>query len=245
MPEKKDYEGHRQRVKERFLKDEGATMADYELLELILMYQIPRQDTKPKAKELIAKFGTLAKLLNESQERLRENGLSDGLITLLKTYVRVSQILHKRALKENNDNVLVNSDQMIEYCMNAVANSPQEEFHVVFLDAGLKVIDERIMARGTVDSVVAYPKEILRYALNYGASSVILYHNHPGGHTRPSAADISLTTEIVFLLEQAGIKVNDHLIITSNDYYSFRDEGVMDTVHKRIKGFLEKRLEMI
>ncbi|MBR1915238.1 MAG: DNA repair protein RadC [Alphaproteobacteria bacterium] len=236
--DKKLHEGHRQRLRQRFLKDEGASMPEYELLELMLTFVLPRQDMKPKAKKLIERFGSLAKVLSASQEVLREYGLSEIVIAALKSYMTVSTLMHLQALKESKDNVLKNPDKMLEYCRSIVAHNMQEEFHVIFLDSGLAVINEEVMAHGTADSVAVHPKEILRRALNYGATSVILFHNHPGGHAKPSNADIALTQQIVQLLETADIFVNDHLIITEDNYFSFQSNGLMDNIRRHIKNAL-------
>jgi len=232
--EKKLYEGHRERLRNRFFKDEGASMPEYELLELILTYGIPRKDTKPLAKNLIAKFGSLSKVLSASKEKLKEFGLTQNLITMLKVFVAASHQMHQTALRESDENVFANSDFMIDYCKDRIGFLDVEEFRVIFLDARLRLIDELLLQRGTKDSVSAYPVEVLKHALNYGASSVILYHNHPGGSLKASEADMLITKEIIKVLEPSNIKVNDHLIITSDNYFSFRDSGLLETIHKRI-----------
>ncbi len=225
--EKKLYEGHRQRLKERFLKDFGTSMSEYEVLELMLTYALPRRDEKTRAKLLIQKFGSLPEVLSASTKRLSEYGLSEHLIAFLKTYVTVSNLMHWRALKETHEQIIKNFDDMLDYCKNRVAGLDTEEFRAIFLDAGLKVIDECLIQKGTADCVVAYPKEVLKYALNYNAISVVLYHNHPGGNASPSRNDIEITKEIQKVLASVNIQVQDHLIITKDDYYSFRDNYLL------------------
>ena len=235
--------GHRKRLRARFLKDEGASMPEYELLEMILTFVLPRQDVKPKAKRLIEKFGSLPKVLRASQKLLKDYGLSDNVIAAFKSYATVSDIMHMQTLQESKDNVLTNFDQMLNYCRSAVAHNRQEEFHVIYLNAGLQVIEDETVARGAADYVAVHPKDILIRALNHGATSVVLFHNHPGGHVKPSQADITQTVEMVKMLENADIKVNDHLIITEDNYYSFQTVGMMDIVRQKIREQLADKLK--
>ncbi len=225
--EQQHYIGHRQRLRERFLKDEGKSMADYELLELLLTLAIPRRDVKALAKNLIKDFGSFAKVINAPQYKLADYGLSQSTIAAFKVVVAAAIKMSWQELREKNDTVLSNFDYMIDYCKMALAHLEVEEFRVLFLNAHLKIIKEETMQRGTVNNVAVHPREVVKAALECGAMSVILFHNHPGGKASSSKNDMDVTKQICEALSPLGIKVQDHVIITADDYFSFRDNGLI------------------
>ncbi len=225
--EKPHYIGHRQRLRERFLKDEGRSMPDYELMELLLAIAIPRRDVKPLAKSLIERFKSFAGAVNASIIELKKYGLTENTITVLKI-ISVAMIkVSWQQLSERDEPILSAHDELENYCRVAVAYKPEEEFHVLCLNSRLKIIKDEIMQRGTVNSVMVYPREVVKTALDCGAMSVVLYHNHPGGKCKPSEDDITTTCQIVEALRPLKIKVYDHLIITKDEVFSFRDSGLM------------------
>lgn len=228
--EKKDYEGHRKRLKERFLKDLGASMPEYELLELLLTYCLPRSDVKPRAKKLISTFGSISELLSASDERLKQADITDNMRAFLRLVSLISSMSNWRRLNGQDKPVLSNQDYVIDYCRSRIPVSDVEEFHVIFLNAGLTPIEDKLMQKGTVDAVFVHPREILKQALNNGATSVILYHNHPGGRCRPSKEDIFTTSEIAKCLSAAEIKVLDHIVLTKSEHFSFRENGLIDII---------------
>lgn len=226
--DKPHYLGHRQRLKERFLTDNGRSMPDYELMELLLTVAIPRRDVKPLAKELIAKFGSFANVLHAKTNDLQAFGLTLNTITVFKIVVAAAVKMSWQELSSRDEPVLSNFDYMLDYCRTAMAHLDVEEFWVLFLNAKLQIIKEEIMQRGTVNHVAVHPREVVKAALDCGAISVVLFHNHPGGKAAPSADDREVTRQIVEALRPLKIKVQDHIIITKDNYFSFRTAGLLE-----------------
>ncbi len=225
--EKPHYIGHRQRLRERFLKDEGRNMPDYELMELLLTIAIPRRDVKPLAKNLIERFKSFAGTINASIAELKRYGLTENTITVFKVISAAMIKLSWHQLSERDEPIFSRHEELKNYCRTAVAYRPEEEFHVLFLNARLRIIKDEIMQRGTVNGVRVYTREVVKAALNCGAISVVLYHNHPGDKCEPSKDDAITTREIINALMPLKIKVYDHLIITKDDVFSFRESGLM------------------
>ena len=232
VKEKPHYLGHRMRLRERFLKDEGKSMADYELLELLLTIAIPRRDVKQKAKDLLKHFGSFNKVITASQNSLSSYGLSENVITLLKV-VKASAIkMSWQELSSRDEPILSNFDYMLDYCRTAMSHLDIEEFRVIFLDARLRIITEETLQRGSVNCVSVHPREVLKAAIQNNATSVILMHNHPSGNPQPSIKDLEVTKQIIIALKSVDINVNDHIIISSNTYYSFLEEGILARLKK-------------
>lgn len=228
--EKPLYFGHRERLKTRFLKDGGVSMPDYEILELILMYAIPRRDVKENAKNLLAHFGSFAKVLSASDIELSNYGLTQNTISLFKVIVSSFKRLSYERMKDTKNVMFTNLDYVIDYCKASVLESEVEEFHVLMFDAQLHLIEDKLMQKGSIDSVPVYVREVVKEVVLKRATSVILYHNHPSGNCQPSGADVKITKEIVEALKILQIKVHDHLIITNDNYYSFRDHRLIDFI---------------
>ena len=190
-----DRDGHRKRLRERFLKGGAEAMPDYEILELVLFAALPRRDTKPLAKALIARFGSFAEVIAAKRERLREvEGVGDSVVNQLKIVEAAAQRLAKT--KVMGRPALSSWSALLDYCMAAMARSQTEEFRVLFLDRKNVLVADEVQSKGTVDHTPVYPREIMRRALEHGASSIILVHNHPSGDPTPSRQDIDLTREI-------------------------------------------------
>jgi len=176
--EKPHYHEHRGRLRERFETAGPAALSDYELLELFLFRTIPRQDTKPLAKALLTKFGTLAAVLGAPIQRIAEvKGAGPAVAADLKA----AQALFERASKGEfkQRTVITSWSQLVNYCRLAMAHEPREQFRVLFLDVKNQLIADEVMNEGTVDHAPVYPREIARRALELSAASVILVHNHP------------------------------------------------------------------
>lgn len=224
--EKPHYHDHRTRLRERFEGAGPAALSDYELLELFLFRTIPRQDTKPLAKALLTKFGTLAAVFAAPVQRIAEvKGAGPSVAADLKT----AQALFERASKgEFKQRTVISSwSQLVNYCRIAMAHEPREQFRVLFLDVKNQLIADEVMNEGTIDHAPVYPREIARRALELSAASVILVHNHPSGDPKPSAADIAITSEIVDAATAIGVRVHDHLIIGRERVESFRSLGLL------------------
>jgi len=229
---KPHYLGHRMRLKERFLSDEGKAMPDYELLEVLLTLAIPRRDVKEKAKELLNYFGSLNKLINASTQSLIAYGLTINVIVALKIVKVIATKSVWGKIKETDESILYNFDYLIDYCKISMSHLEVEEFRVIFLDAKLQIIKEKIMQRGSVNSVSVHPREVLKEAINCNAISVVLMHNHPGGKAQPSMRDLEVTKQIIESLKTVDINVNDHIIITEDNYYSFLEQGILARLKK-------------
>jgi DNA repair protein RadC len=225
-PERPHYHDHRARLRQRF-EDAGANaLSDYELLELLLFRTIPRQDTKPLAKALLAKFGTLAAVLAAPAARIAEvKGAGPAVAQDLK----IAQALLERASRaEFKQRTVISSwSQLVNYCRLAMAHAPREQFRVLFLDVKNQLIADEVMNEGTVDHAPVYPREIARRALELSAAAVILVHNHPSGDPKPSAADIAITRDIVDAATAISVKVHDHLVIGRERVESFKSLGLL------------------
>jgi len=201
-------------------------MPDYELLELVLFAAIPRRDIKPLAKALIARFGTFAEAIAAPRERLLEiEGMSEGAATQLK-------IVEAAALRLSKTRVLGRPAlsswaALIDYCAAAMARSMKEEFRVLFLDRKNVLIADEVQSSGTIDHTPVYPREIVKRALELGASAVILVHNHPSGDPTPSRADIEMTREVADAARALKIIVHDHVVVGRSGHASFKALGLL------------------
>jgi DNA repair protein RadC len=215
------YLGHRQRLRDRFMEAGDAALADYELLELLLFRAIPRRDVKPLAKALVERFGSFAGAIAARPERLREiPGLTDGAIAEFKITEAAARRLARGALEKRA--LLSSFSAVVDYCRTAMAYAEREEFRILFLDKRNALIADEVQGVGTIDHTPVYPREVVRRALELGASALILAHNHPSGDPTPSSADIRMTKDIVAIAQPFGIAVHDHLIIGRNGQASFR-----------------------
>jgi len=222
-----DNAGHRARLRTRFLENGPAALADYELLELLLFGAIPQRDTKPLAKELIRDFGSLAAVLNAPLAELQMRFKTQPAIA---TTLHLAGALAARMLKHDMvGRTIFNSWQsVLDYCTLTMANLPHEELRLLFLDAKNAIIGEEVHQRGTINHTPAYPREVVKRALEKGAASIILVHNHPTGDPMPSREDIKLTQEIQKAAEVLNITVHDHIIIGKGSHVSFRAEGLLE-----------------
>jgi DNA repair protein RadC len=220
------YHGHRMRLRERFAQSGQDALADYELLELLLFRAIPRRDVKGLAKTLIENFGGFAEVLGAAPERLAElPGMTDGIARELKIIHAASLRLHQAGVM--NRPVVSSWSALLDYCRAALAQETREQFRVFYLDRKNRLIADEVQNRGTVDHTPVYPREVLRRALELGASAVILVHNHPSGDPTPSKSDIEMTREVITAARALKISVHDHIIVGREDVVSFKALGLM------------------
>ena len=213
--------GHRDRLRHRFNTAGDASLADYELLELLLFRAMPRRDVKPLAKSLIARFGSFAEVLAARPERLREiTGLGDATITELKIVEAAARRLTKGAIKARQ--TLSSWNEVLDYCRASMAFADREEFRILFLDKRNLLITDEVQGRGTVDHTPVYPREVVRRALELGATALVLVHNHPSGDPTPSTTDIRMTHEIIAIAKPMGIAIHDHLIVGRGGHSSLK-----------------------
>ena len=224
--EEPHYLGHRERLRARFLAAGAEAMPDYEILELVLTTILPRQDVKPLAKDLIAKFGSFADTVAAPIDQLAcVKGIKDATAIQLKVIEAAALRLAKTRLL--NRPILSSWNALLDYCAAAMARSLQEEFRVLFLDRKNVLIADEVQSRGTVDHTPVYPREIVKRALELSASAMILVHNHPSGDPTPSRADIDMTNEIAQAARALRIIVHDHLVVGRGGTASFKALGLL------------------
>ena len=213
-------------MRERFLKGGADALADYELLELILMLAIPRRDVKPLAKNLIEQFGSYAGVLSaDSQTLLNAGGLGDTAVAAIKSVQASALILTRSQASEKP--VLSNWNAVAAYLQSSMASLVREQFRLLFLDKQNRLLADEVLSDGTVDHTPVYPREVVRRALANNASALILVHNHPSGDVKPSKADVSMTNELKDACSKIGIQIHDHIIVGSTGQTSFRDLGLL------------------
>lgn len=201
-------------------------MPDYELLELTLFAAIPRRDTKPLAKALMARFGSFAEVIAAPRARLMDvPGVGETVANHLKIVEAAAQRLAKTQVMGRP--ALSSWSALLDYCTAAMARSDKEEFPVLFLDRKNVLIADEVQNKGTVDHAPVYPREVIKRALELSASCLILVHNHPSGDPTPSKADIAMTREIVTAANALGIAVHDHLVIGRAGHSSFKSLGLL------------------
>lgn len=219
--EQPHYVGHRDRLRERFAATGAETFADYELLEMLLFRLIPRTDTKPVAKALLARFGTLAEVLGAPAGRLQEvKGIGPTAALDLKVIAAAAQRMARGEIKSRE--VLSSWSQVIDYCRAAMAFEQREQFRILFLDKKNALIADEVQQTGTVDHTPVYPREVVRRALELSSTALILVHNHPSGDPTPSRADIEMTRTIIDTAKPLGIAVHDHIIIGKTGHVSMK-----------------------
>ncbi|MGE3770886.1 MAG: DNA repair protein RadC [Bdellovibrionales bacterium] len=218
--------GHRARLRQRFLDNGPQALADYELLELLLFGAIPQKDTKPLAKELIKAYGSLAAVLNAPLNDLQARFAKQPAIA---TTLHLAGALAQRMLKDDmvGRTIFSSWQAVLDYCKLSMANLPHEELHLLFLDAKNALIGTEVHQRGTINHTPAYPREVVKRALEKGAAAIILVHNHPSGDPMPSKEDVALTKQIKKAAEILNITLHDHLIIGRGSHISFKAEGLL------------------
>ena len=218
--------GHRARMRTRLIESGPDSLLDHELLEMLLFIALPRRDTKPIAKALLARFGSFAAAISAPIRELREvEGLGDAGIAALKAVQGAALRMMRAEVAERP--LLNNWDRLIAYLTAALSRERVEQFRVLFLDTKNRLLADEAQAKGTVNHTPVYPREVLRRALDLQATALILVHNHPSGDPTPSRADIEMTREVRAAAEALGIVVHDHLIMGNGRHTSFRREGLL------------------
>ncbi|MBW6416296.1 DNA repair protein RadC [Celeribacter sp. PS-C1] len=217
---------HRKHLQDRFIDGGAQAMPDYELLELVLYRALPRADVKPIAAALIAAFGDYNRVISAPIPRLLEvEGMDIAAAQDLKI---VEAAAHRLARARVMQRPVISSwDAVLDYCHTTMAHRETEQFRVLYLDRKNILIADEEQARGTVDHVPVYPREVVKRALELNASALILVHNHPSGDPTPSGADIGMTNQIRDAAEALDIQLHDHLIIGKSTELSFRGSGYL------------------
>ncbi len=208
------------------MRDAGASLPDYEMLELVLFLAKPRAEVKPLAKALITRFGSFADVISaDVKELVAVKGVGENTAVALKT-IRAAAI---RLAREQvmNQPVITSWQKLLDYCRASLAFAKTEEFRVLFLDRKNVLIADEMQQTGTVDHTPVYPREVVKRALDLGASAIIMVHNHPSGDPTPSKGDIEMTKEVREACEKLGISLHDHLIIGKSGHASFKSLGLL------------------
>ena len=218
--------GHRERLRERAFNAGFPALHDYEALELYLFRSFRRSDVKPIAKDLLARFSTLAGVLAASIEDLcTVRGIGPEAALDLKLVHELAQRMGLEAL--NRRTVISSWSTLLAYVKLALAHEPREQFRVLFLDKKNQLIADEMMNQGTVDHAPVYPREVARRALELAASAVILVHNHPSGDPRPSQADVDMTRQVISACRTLNLAVHDHLVVGRDGVASFKALGLI------------------
>lgn len=222
MVESRD--GHRARLRKRYALYGIETLLDYEQLELLLTFVIPRKDCKDFAKKLLKKYGTVANILSQDRKELTSNdGIGDSsalFLSFLKDFMSVaikSEVKRRKAISSTED--------LLDFLKQDMSFLKKEQFKVVFLDTQHGFIKEEVLFEGTIDKSHIYPREIVSKILEYDAKSIIFAHNHPSGVLTPSKEDIAITKKMYELLKNIEVNLLDHVIVSKYGYYSFLEEG--------------------
>ena len=217
---------HRKRLRTRFIEGGAQAMPDYELLELVLFRAIPRQDVKPLARLLLDTFGDFNRVMAASPMRLMlVKGVGESVVQELKIVEAAAQRMMRARVMHRP--ILTSWNALLDYCHTAMSHRETESFRVLYLDRKNVLIADEEQAKGTVDHVPVYPREVVKRALELNASALILVHNHPSGDPTPSDADLSMTSAIHDAAQALGIVLHDHLIIGKSRELSFRAQGLL------------------
>jgi DNA repair protein RadC len=218
--------GHRARLRARLLDSSGDALADYELVEYLLMLAIPRRDTKPLAKALLHEFGGIGPLLTAAPDALmRVPGVGETVAAALK----IAQASALRLLRDSvrDQPVLASWQALLDYLRAAMAHRQTEQVRVMHLNAKNILIRDEVMSEGSIDQAAVHVREVIRRAIDLGAAAIVLVHNHPTGDPAPSRADIQLTREIIDAGKRLNIAVHDHVIIGAHGHSSMRGMGLI------------------
>lgn len=220
------YVGHRQRLKERFLKGGPEALADYELLELVLFLVLPRRDVKPLAKALIERFGSFADVVAAEPARLAEvPGCGEAAAVGLRTVHAAALRLLQEQVAEKP--VVGNWKQLESYLRAAMGREKTEQFRMLYLNHKNRLIADEVQQKGTIDHTPVYPREVVKRALELGATALIMVHNHPSGDPKPSQADVVMTREVQETAAKLGIVLHDHIVVAGGGSFSFRAMGYL------------------
>lgn len=223
---KQHFHGHRDRLKERFRKNGENALADYEILEMLLYFVLPRIDTKPIAKSLINRFSNLMSILEADEARLQEIESIGPQASLL---IKVVQAFLQRANKQKiiKKPVFNYWEEVVTYLKYAQGYSVTEQLRLLFVNLKNELIHEELHQWGTIDQTPMYPREVIKRALEIGAAGIILVHNHTCGEENPSDQDVKLTKKLKEAAEKMNINLLDHIILSKNSVYSFRQNNLI------------------
>lgn len=223
---KSDASGHRARLRGRLLDQGSDALLDHELIEYLLALAIPRRDTKPLAKQLLAHYGGLSALLTADSKNLsRQKGMGETSVAALKIVQTAALRLISEPVRQQP--ILSSWQSLLDYLRADMAHLTTERVRILFLNSKNMLIRDEVTSEGSVDQAAIYVREVIRRAIDLGAASIILVHNHPSGDSAPSRQDIHLTREVIDAGKKMGIAVHDHIIIGKDGHSSMRGAGLI------------------
>jgi DNA repair protein RadC len=221
-----DTSGHRSRLRGRLLEQGGDALLDHELVEYLLALAIPRKDTKPLAKKLLAHYGGLSALITADAENIaRQPGMGETSTAALKIVQAAALRLLSEPVREQP--ILASWQSLLDYLRADMAHLTIERMRVLYLNSKNMLVRDEVASEGSIDQTAVYVREIIRRAMDLGAAAIILVHNHPSGDSAPSRQDISMTREISDAGKKLGISVHDHIIIGKDGFSSMRSAGLI------------------
>ena len=217
-------QGHRARLRKKFL---AGQLADYEILELLLTYVIPRRDVKALSRQMYNKYGNIHRLLTAPTEDLMKNdGIKENAVTFFKLIHAITAMEYKVNL--DKEPIFHNYERLANYCKVLLAGKPIEEFHIIYLDGQYRLIEDELHSSGTVNWAAVYIREIVKRALDLNARNIVLVHNHPTAEITFSSQDIQITKELETALENLDVHIYDHLLVSGDIIYSARNMNLLD-----------------
>ena len=231
-------DGHRQRLRERFLAAGLDGFHDYEVIELLLTLAMPRKDCKDAAKEALLRFKTLQGVLEASSRELcRVAGIGPKNIFGIKLIKAVAdRYLKKRLIHKDAIN---DSKALFDYLYHSIGDKNREFFKIIFLDSKNQVIAADTLSEGTLTASSVYPREVIQKALSHDAAALIFAHNHPSGDPKPSSEDVAITRQLVFACKVMGLVAHEHIVIGNDCYYSFADQGYIERMNREFDKLAE------
>ena len=221
-----DHAGHRGRLRQRLLEQGGDGLLDHELVEYLLALAIPRRDTKPLAKALLAEFGGIGGLFSADAEALmRVSGMGETTAAAIKI-VQATALRLLRA-EASTQPVLASWQALIDYLHADMAHRGIERVRVLHLNTRNMLIRDEVMSDGSIDEAALYVREVIRRAIDLGSAAIILVHNHPSGDPAPSRADIEITRKVAEAGKRLGIALHDHIVIGATGHSSMRAMGLL------------------
>lgn len=217
---------HRERLRKRFLELGIEGLLPHEIIELFLTFVIPQRDVKKEAHQIIKEFGSIKGFIEASDEELLKIKFFKEKAISLRKFIREFSILYHKQIAENTS-LSYSKKELIDYCIKKLGNLKEEEFWLFTINSKQQIIKEHLISKGISDKTPVYPKRILEIALNDKAESILLTHNHPNDNPQPSEYDITVTKALDIPSQVLGIKIKDHIIVSSNSYFSMRDENLI------------------
>lgn len=222
------YHGHRKRLRDRFIKNGLAGFAEYEVVELLLTLAIPRSDVKEQAKALVERFGNLRGILDAPIEELQQVEGIGSVAPVALRIIREAATVYLQQSAEQQE-VFTDPVALARFWRSKIGALPIEVFHVGYLDSGYRLLRDGVesLEEGTIDRANVYPRRVIEAALRRKAAALVFAHNHPNGDVIPTEQDKILTRSLVLAAATVQIKILDHLIVTTDKVFSFRQEGLL------------------